>query len=1241
MLISAVQYATRRSDSIAVAVAVAAALAARPRSLTGRILLTNTPVSIRSSNTTTTTTTNRGYPSSKRSNVSGTRTFSICLPGQQHASEDHLVAGGQTLTPSDLAASRYVLPDVALQAQHDITSTSELHPIEQSILAKEPSNVTWELYQALLSQGEQIPIHAVHQLWWKIARDIQMPRNSGTVHPDLARLGEIVTRHGQNASSSSYRRLMDTFKLHRWLYLLCVQLEQNGPLERLHDKGTLSRRTGVTFAHVYTLITEAIQYMRSQHQIIDETLMLKLAQVLTTSGKQLESLTIWQEQQHIRHSTSMSPLKPTSKVVELWLDTLAHSSLPSSLINEWSLKLITIAIQDKMVIHKRVLDSWMSATLNQESLIYMLPADMVVAMNKQQAKYPWVQHFIHLNGRQPSAVADVIDPVLQEHLTEDHKHVLCEVTAFQLCKRGEISAALALHEMHNGMKGRLPVSWDIRTILLRSLSKGSEALLKRNDIQAAREVLNCALQVYSDHRRFVMQRKRDGDSLGNSSINSHIKSDNQEGDAPLLLATNSIIDAASMVISRDYSQSHTIARKLWLTPLRRLTSSILASDPLLSHKTIHDTRLTALAGVHALLQDYTLTKEIWIKWQRLEAQRDLDGIVGRGGGLPLFGLSFAWFLQTTLERPSQRDVMFGLEIFHNWLTYQDWEHKNADPNKTLPTWLLVKLIQRLSSFGKYSQIGTLIANMAAHPSSAFLISPQVVRVLSSAFRHADSFSIQQSILIIDSLVELLSFQEESERRRLQAERADDLYKPNLTYPKPLEIFTYPLTSITSVYFCREWSQKWFNESMVLFEKFVSHLEKQLQSRNFDTVSGSLVQSSVRTAWNSIAKAILEAPVLPLFRCQVRELDRGANLEEQTDRNEVEQPGHVEATDVSSIRSSSWDDLIGDAVHNTDLVPSVAQPSPQVSGDDSSPAQQTSLSSSAAPAAAPSSLSPFALGDSRRSAVLHLLSILEGQLSTQGDWETWSVKILCWMLPSQQYTWEHRKKEILNIWEESLMAEYDANKRTEIKPWVRFAAADLHDTGAQTRRGDHSGVQAVNSSYAKMRPILIRPSLIARFILNLSMEKDYTTCDLIYDSSMSRIKEVQEQYHHSLSESPSPKSRQNTVSEYRSLLWEVYTVTNPKGSRHISKFDDLLSDGTKLIQKARVVDLLHRGTKDCERQAHQLWKECERAEFRGKARWEVLKRYVQKRKVAAEATAWTDGEQSDEAVNEKKKMEKER
>lgn len=1107
----------------------------------------------------------------------------------------------------------------------DANQQQSLHPIEDA-LDNKGYQAAWQLYEA--STPSEIPRHVSERLWWTIAArtEIRPQGNNRRLDDDLQRLDRISRN-----LRDEYLDHDDTLKCHRLLYLLMIRIVNAKSSRRIgsQDAGPLylCRLDG----NLFRCLLELLRLMRANRHLIDHRLLPRVVTAMALAGRPVESIYWWQEQCRLANGSNPAPL-PTAELIEIWLDCIADASpwnQPTTAagldgpheVTSWVARIITMAMDASLTLNKRPLTRWMEQ-LPLATLVAMLPKEVQDEMEAHPSRWALRCSASCDDTAKPTSSASI------ESLTDEHRYILVDILAFHIARRGDVRPALALHRLgepyslHKGPIDHTTMHSDTRTALLLAIARFASRVCQDTSashwaIDDAKAAVRVALDVYAHQRKAAaaIAQPRHG----------------------FLLATNNIVDALTAVVmydaqqplppsQRSQHQDHATRSSEWLDPLRSITSSILAKDPQITARSLMPSTMVKLFRLHSTLGDYTFTRELWLKWQRLDVRKDLHSQAAQQqqtlwptipswnqpGFLPLHDPNLAWLLRETLSRPGTDNLLFAVDVFVDWQTSLV---ASTDRHPLVPSYLCAKLLRRLSQAGLSHIIRGIVADVQ-HSQANITLS--MSRALTSAFQGANPFDAAQTLEIATNIIQLYREQEQEQQQQQQSSTATS--EPNSRYHVPLEIFTYPVVQVTSSSFA-QWDPTWHARCLDLFQQFAAELDKQMAyraSRPFnEPIVAPIKEHTIRTAFNGAIKTLLEWPTIHLFSASKR-----AVLARYRAPNESENPEEIESSELRH--------LARNAVDNSDLIPSG---SIEAQGHDAAE-----------------------IGNARRAAIHQLNDVLTTRLGIQGDWETWSLRLLAAMLPGTQK--QQQKADALQVWEQSLTAEFDSNGSTEVKPWARFSVQDLHnapgdgqeghaagantataDATTQTPHADSTSLtsgphRSAKSSEAIMRPVLIRPAVAARFMLNLSLDGDPAAADAVYEGFVRKVEEVTALYtmeqsvaHHESGQSGKHpgniperqeqwRAKLKVLGRFRNMLWENYTVvrsrrsnearpSRPIGSTFAAEFSNILEEGLRLMKRARALDLLWRQqdegtTEDLAGQARRLWFECQLALREGRA-----------------------------------------
>ncbi|PWN24051.1 hypothetical protein BCV69DRAFT_279954 [Microstroma glucosiphilum] len=1041
----------------------------------------------------------------------------------------------------------YTLPDLpSLPPDHPVS------PLTASLLLGDVDKA-WETFHALKVDWKQsLPAEDAlairERLWWSVASS-----PAGEPSSQLERLDRLLALFSYSSfdlivAQRRYKGVQLSLHKQRLLYLLVVSLEQ--AFRKLHRPGRHARglvQLPSVPSRLYQGLEMVLDSMRSTIELVDMTILERLLYQLAVHGRPKTALRVYQDQMTAsdalagQRSHSLRGLN--AKNTEALLDSLAlspkrrieavlsseeqaHQIHPNEAVT-LSLQLLNYAMDDGIAVGKRPLSAWMIHA-PRKLLLSLLPADVVGSA--RALRQPWA--LLSAQGEKKDDEPEHDVPSLRE----DAKHLLCDVIAFDLAQRGDVRPALALYQLDQA-SGRVDAA--IRSAVMQGLSANVSKLYhsspreaKQQAAQLTEDAVNTLLDIYHE--------PASGPSTSKQTLNDTFA---------VAEALRLAIEAARRLGSLEK------ARAQWLHKLRRLSSSLLARDPDLD--SIHPSTHSTLLKLHVAFEDYMFTKDLWIKVTR-RALSDFRSVQQVQAGIPrratpLSYGEFSWLLTESLNRGSELDLLFAVQMYLEWQTMQpEGEVQTLKPQQA------TLLIRRLAQGGMTHIIKRVVLDMRQQGAQ---VTASVARAFVEAFRYPDAMSAEQSISLVEELTRLYSSHEEALR---EARKAEDDDIPNQRFFIPLEVFGNILMQTTSQWL-EDWDHVWYTRMLDVFDQFTRSLGQQLAYRASrplgQPVQGvRMTEEAVRQAFNGAMRARAEWPILRLYTA-----------------DQEDELACLLGSDVP----------LEESAINADLVVE----SPQRGSGAMGRSLQTT---------------PSTRGEARRGAILDLVSTLEGDLSVAGDSETWSLKVFAWLLPGDPAGQKDRLAEALKVYEESLDAEFDYNPQAVLKPWARLPSPTGNDAAAEQRAdsasepvgsGSTSSRPVAPSAGAIMKRVRIRSRTVARLILTLAKQGEHASSAWVYHTAMVRSHEESESNLQedkvaaaaALQGPPHPSSSTASSSAGSMLKPKPLRAASLNRARPValSRAPRSRKVATHSLRYARVAALILQGR---ERESQQLWRE---------------------------------------------------
>lgn len=901
---------------------------------------------------------------------------------------------------------------------------------------------------ALEGGSDESLLLLMDSLWWCIAahpeavramsyadRDLKQNAVYQATVARLAHLLDYVHRHPRLAELGALQRPLHQ---HRLLYLLVVQLET---ATRAYFKRGKETRPRVELprapAGCLPMLLKLLQDLSDRKEPIDRSLALRMAYQLATHGLPLECLAFWKEQNQPLSDSSEdtqrphAPLRLDARTADALLDAIAlwpdreqarlgdqeesTSRQAKEGVVNLALEAIEIAMNDGIGLHKRPMSSWMRHA-SFRTLWALLPAEVTHVAS--QVEEPWA---VTVPPQQESTDDIWLPPVVSESV----RSVLCDLLAFEMARRGDARPALARCHFAKAMPQH-EINPDVQAAAVRGLSSNIVSIVSRQGFAKTTDLVLVAehlFELYFDPAFHSPSRYR-----------------------PVSIMVIAMAEAVKGLIKVKGVRGDLDSRlQKWQQMMRRLSSSLLAQDPNLSRDLISRQAHASLLSLHAELQDYVFTKELWTKWARRELSFKIEDTTGERQSevrLPLSKPNFSWFFMATLRREELADCYFAVTLYQDWLALH-----RSNQQEPLPSALAVPFLRRLAKDDQIHLIRRIMFDMKQSFAS---FNNQLARVFAEVFRNSDAFSANQTIKVVEDLIDLYQAHNEAS----QSEAEVNGHSNQRVYHLALEVFAIALTRRLTLP-SRE--EPWDGAAEIrltrLFQKFKQALRDQLATRynvarKYDPVP-RIGQEAVRQGFNSAMRIGLQWPSLELF-----------------------QKGPAARFDV----------LMEGMELNEDLAPEI-------------PASSKSARSSIMPS------SPQARGEARRGAILTHCETLEESLDVAGDSETWTLKLLAWMLPGDEQMAEQRRQEALKVWRASLEAKFDFSRSAEVEPWAKLPSSSGGGSidGGETTDKSEQIIPKMSTQRPTMTPVLIRPRTASRLMLNLASVGDFRNAYWVHNT----------------------------------------------------------------------------------------------------------------------------------------------
>lgn len=970
---------------------------------------------------------------------------------------------------------------------------NELDPALQSC----DTDSAWEAWKLRAGFSDR---SLENQLWWQIAAQADCIRRKkaferGIPERDLAKcvLGRLL-----ELSASLGVETLSRLQKHRLLYLLIVDLE-TAQREFKISNGR-PKRPGLALPHVDPKTWQAVNHLidtsHKERDIIDSPLLVRLVHQLAVHGRPTDGLTLldehislWRKGKFdVRFQEGWANSRPrlNAHAAEPLLESIALEPLRRRHVTKMShnqeeghesdvgdstlsnaLRVISMALEDEIALHKRPLSAWMQH-ISIDVLWSLLPKSLARAARSRPERWA-------------VGCKDATDTSLNPPypIDDNLRHFLCHIVAYHLALRGDLRVCLTLYDFDRGRTQGSPDPHIFEALVVGTTkviyalsSSQSGALDRRRDGNIADDVLHAF--------SFV---------LSLASMQS-MAAGSQASDA--LLQTIDVMRPHLRALRDSEGKAST---DLWLPTVRQMTARILDGHHRLDH--ISPRAHQSLLRFHATLEDYDVTKELYIRLRARQARAQLQsGSAERVQLLPSRELK--WFLAQTVSRDTADDANFALRIY-----LDSYAGVFKTDQEALPPRLLIMLLRCLHRHRLLHEFRTVLDDMRAKSS---LMTPKLARVLVEAFRQTDAQSLAQNLESTAKLVEIFQRQAPSLGLTTQPEA-----QRGRGVSVPLEIYSTTLFQGTSQWLAASW---WtFRPRLVAaFESLIALLDLQIKHRaamplakvSGTTTSTRIAEETVRQAINSAIRIQLDFPTLSLFRPVATAAEELDCLLGSQSSLEVRAAGN-------KTRSICEDLLLSPRPTNT----------PQTASD-------------------------------RRSYIAHMIDVLEHRLGIGADSETWSLKLLGWLLPlsveeaRDGITRERLRAEAVKVWKASRCAEYDFDRSALLKPWARLTegieerektqtseelsqeavlGSSLADTRPDLRRSpwwsgptrdgavdDLSASQARTSAPvvhhsrgAALRPIRLRSRITARFMLCLALEAgEFELAEHVYHSWLNSV-----------------------------------------------------------------------------------------------------------------------------------------
>lgn len=927
--------------------------------------------------------------------------------------------------------------------------------------------------------------------WWCIAAQPSEVRKV-PVKSRGHREAEMVTITIQRLLELSQNCELDPMQVHRLLYLLLVRLES---IRREFQKSSKTGRPSVETPRVEPAIWHAvdklIQNFRDRSKILDPPLLLRLIHQLAIYGRPSLALAFYQEQCNLWRKGKFEVRKN-----EGWSDRPpcldAHAAEPL-------LEAIALSPLRKVTAgDNKDLDSGQDL-IEQALAVIAIATDDEVALHRRPLS-SWM-HSVpesELWSLLPRNLARAARRRLEAwSLAVDSERRPPTSRKIDEDVRHLLSAVIA----HN-----LALRGDLRVCLtLQDLNQATPTSAHVDDVHL-REALLIGIsrnitKLLSIHQwdrtepaaatERTLRTSFDALEMALSLLTARSYSGGSLLHATFDIAP--ILRSARRVLSLALDSGFDFDRSQWKVKVRQLSALLLSENHRMEQ--ISFDAHASLFRLHALLADHGFAQEIW---DSLRARHENQGENARSR-LPTMSPEFTWLLRRTVERGNQADAMYSFRLYLDALI--NVEHKSITASFEKLCHMVLRLLSKHKMMHEFRHILEDLRARSA-PLSADLAS-----VIIDAFREPNSAYLEQNLASVEAIANLF-MSTHNTATCSGIEHSPDPPIPTL----PLYIFSTTLMQGTSQWLSAVWWR--FRPRLdALFAQFLETLNRQIEEAaripltNAKSRQIRILEETVRQGFNSAMRIGVDFPVLPLFRPA------------QSAREQL-------------------DVLLG-LVHTQGRLFKVngARHGPASLADDLRPVRGNEATHDS-----------MSTSGQARLYVLRLVSFLSQRLEISGDSETWSLRLLAWMLPSSKEELElgltptHRLEQALKVWHESLSAEYDFSRTAALKPWSRLTPRKDERTsdgqsdpgidqehrswetlvhllprrsssfnlsqGSDQRTDTQSKVEELSCSTAVAHPsrdavprsILMRSRVTARFMLILGLERgEPQKARQVYDS----------------------------------------------------------------------------------------------------------------------------------------------